>query len=106
MTDSERPDHYSPQFLGWGIWVKKLSIQDWDISGLHTGANNLGSGRVLGCAGTPIAASEPLHSSEVGAVPMPLVQGPNPAQSQGVKRFISCWHAFIAPSLEESGRQR
>lgn len=49
------------------------------------------------------AASELLPSSEWG---LSRAAGPNPAQSQGVKRFRSCWHPFFAPSLEKSKWQR
>lgn len=55
-----------PQFLRWDTWVEKLSMPDWDISGSHTGAKNSGNGSMLS---TPKAASELLHSSEVGAIP-------------------------------------
>lgn len=54
--------------------------------------------------GDPV--SELLCSSKVGAVPKLLVQGPDPAHTQGVRRFIGCQHPFITPSLKETGQQR
>lgn len=94
-----------PGFLRWGIWVKKLSIRDWDISGLHTGACESGNGCVLGRAGTLILHPSCSAAARWGLSPSCWVQGANPAQTQGVKRFISCWNPFIAPFLEESGWQ-
>lgn len=75
-----------PLLLRWDICVEKLSILDWDISGLHTGANNLGSGSQNLCLSCSTAA-------RWGLPPSCWVQGPNPAQSWGVKRFSK----FVAP---------